>query len=74
MFWMLDVALQYCKAIERMTEAQVNNLHQWEPLEEWEWEIVQQLHDILQVSRQSLCGSTLLLTDFVLALTKSICT
>ena len=58
---MLDVALQYRKAVERMTEAQTNNLRSWE-LDEREWKIAQQLRDILQVSIQSLCGSMPLLT------------
>ena len=48
-FRMLDVALEYQKAIEKMTEAQANNLRQWE-LNEREWAIAWQLRDILQVS------------------------
>lgn len=36
-------------AIERMTDAQANNLRRWE-LDEREWEIARQLRDILQVS------------------------
>ncbi|KAH9828744.1 uncharacterized protein C8Q71DRAFT_690178, partial [Rhodofomes roseus] len=55
---MLDVALTYRGAIEKMTEAQVNNLRQWE-LDEREWKIAAQLRDILQAShRQSHCGSS----------------
>ena len=58
---MLSVALEYRKAVERMTEAQANNLRRWE-LNEREWKIASQLCDILQVSKQSLCGSAPLLT------------
>ena len=47
-FRMLDVALEYRRAIERMTEVQANNLRRWE-LDEREWKIARQLRDILQV-------------------------
>ncbi|TFY55495.1 hypothetical protein EVJ58_g8214 [Rhodofomes roseus] len=48
-FRMLDVALEYRAAIDKMTEAQANNLRRWE-LDEREWTIAAQLRDVLQAS------------------------
>ncbi|EPS93984.1 hypothetical protein FOMPIDRAFT_64674, partial [Fomitopsis schrenkii] len=63
-FRMLDVALEYRMAIERMTDAQANNLRRWE-LDEREWEIARQLRDILQVSSHFVGEDAPTLTDVI---------
>ena len=46
---MLDAALKYREAIDKVTAAQGNGLRRWE-LNAREWEIATQLRDILKVS------------------------
>ncbi|KAH9840298.1 uncharacterized protein C8Q71DRAFT_703012 [Rhodofomes roseus] len=47
---MLEVAVEYRAAIEKMTEAQANGLRKWE-LDKREWTLATQLRDVLQASR-----------------------
>ncbi|TFY50403.1 hypothetical protein EVJ58_g11063 [Rhodofomes roseus] len=50
-FRMLEVAVEYRAAIEKMTETQTNGLRKWE-LDEREWTLATQLRDVLQASHR----------------------
>ncbi|TFY58886.1 hypothetical protein EVJ58_g6134 [Rhodofomes roseus] len=63
-FRMLEVAVEYRAAIEKMTEAQANGLRKWE-LDKREWTLATQLRDVLQASRLVTLWVHCLLTIFV---------